>query len=272
MFIVFLVMLPIYGYATLSVFHAMIDKRLDILHGICALFGILLIMTIAIQSNSLAVAGGLAVTSMAFGAMLPYARSQMRHAEFRDINRSEIERLYARLAEDPQNPLSAFALSEALYMHGYRGAAIRLSERTLEAIDATPDPMTGRSRRNIYDNEARRMREWIRRSCAEDFAPIPCGNCGTPCPPESLNCTHCGRAAMLERMRRETSSTGTLGRLLFALIMVTAFIAITGYASTFANLTPLFFVVMLGTIGGTMWWLFRPQKHDQTVPIYTYDD
>jgi hypothetical protein len=212
-----LAMLPIFGWAIVWIIKSLIMGELDLIAAVIAIVAVIALAILTIVSGSLIVAGGIMMVSALTLAFFPFAAHRMGQFELREINAGLIDKFHAAIAARQDNIAAYFALSEALYNHGFQGHAIGLATKTLEGLSQELDPMKFQSIRQLFYREEALLKRWMRESTDPRLhQPVRCPLCGFMNPPGNLACGQCEKPFLLEVVRRTDLRVRFLGRLVIA--------------------------------------------------------
>ena len=193
--------------------------------------------------------------------------------EMREINAGLIDKFHAAIAARSDNIAAYFALSEALYLHGFQGHAIGLATKTLEGLSTELDPMKFESVRGLFRREESLLRKWIRESTDPRLhEPVKCPMCGFSNPPGNLACGGCQKPFLLEVVRRTDVRSRFMGKLVIAWSFLAAGLggAVFSGFELHGVMQTLGVLGSVGIAGGAVAWILRPARGDQTTPTSPY--
>lgn len=208
---------PVIGWAVVWIVRSLVMGELDLVAGVIALAVVGALAGLTVASGSLVVSGGILIVSALTLAFFPFACHRMGLHEFREINAGLIDKLHAAISAHQDNIAAYFALSEALYNHGFQGHAIGLATKTLEGLSTNLDPVKFQSIRQLFCREEAMLKRWMRESTDPRLhQPVKCPLCGHLNPPGNLACGGCQKPFLLEVVRRSDARSRFLGRLVIA--------------------------------------------------------
>ncbi len=268
-FLVVLGLSPVFIFGVVAAVRMMVMGDIDAGPGILAIVVLIALATVVIVSNSLAVGGGVFLILALTMAFFPFALTQLAAQEMREINVGLIDKFHAAISAHGDNIAAYFALSEALYRHGFQGHAIGLATKTLEGLSTELDPMKFESVRGLFRREEDLLRRWLRESTDPRLhQPIKCPLCGFMNPPGNLACGGCAKPFLLEVVRRTDVRSRFLGKLVVAWSCLAAGLGgavwcgfmLHGVAQALGVLS------CVAVAGGVTGWVLRPARGDQTTP------
>lgn len=255
-----LALIPLFGFATLTVVRMMIDGDVGAIQGVVSLFAVGAVLAIAITSRSGAVTGLIALVTVALMVFFPYASTQMERLAHREIRSDELDKAHRALAERPDNINARFSIARVLYEQGMVGYAIATVEQTLAGLPNEVDPVHNRSVRDIYRNEFYTAKQW-RKNLRDPraFDPVKCRACGTLNYPGDLACRGCRAPYLLELARTMDNPRRFLGKLVMAWALVALLLAaIATMALNYpSGVTLGVAIVGIAGVGAAFWWMFR---------------
>lgn len=265
--LVLLVMIPVFGFAFIRIIGMMIQNELDTGHGLIAMSCLLVAMVAPLVTQNFTFGIVVSVSVFVLIVLFPFAENQLIAHELRHHNSGEIDRLHNVLQHQPDNIPALFALSKAIYVHGYRGHAIYVAEQTVAKISRDPDPFTNRAPIDIYRQEIYELGRWKQAVNQSDFKPIACPFCSHANPPAGLLCSKCNKPYLLEAARGGTSKSQVYGKIVLTFALMALMVPVAGF--TALGIQPQFrMIIILGAIaivGGTLFWLFRSGKNTAAV-------
>lgn len=201
-----LVLIPVIGVAVLLVMHWMFEQIIPFWAGLIAIVVSLLMLAAGVLVPEIPVIGTILFGVLTGIAFFPFLLDQLATADLRRFHTERLEKAHEALSERPDNMAALFALTESLYEHGMIPQAIRVSERALQGLSQEMDPLTNRSRRDLFAAEERRLQKWYRELKGKDpFRSRKCPECGQANPPHEIRCLGCGGAYLLHLARRARS-------------------------------------------------------------------
>lgn len=265
---------PIFAFCWLRVVNLMLIGAVETVAGIVTLGLSLVLYGWMCISTSMVITWSILLVVSTLTAFYPFAERQLMQNDHRNINKNKIESHYDQWSARPDNVAAACALASALYDHGYRAAAIALSDQAINTLSSEMDPMSMRSQRDLFGNESRQLEKWKRTLDERSAVPISCPNCKHNNPPHLLLCEKCSQHHVLLVIRKGDKLGKVVGKLLIGWTLVALFLVLIVYGVMLPTkaMQVAFITVSSGSIIGIMAWLFRQPKFDQTMYRPLVDD
>ncbi|MBV6458736.1 MAG: hypothetical protein HONBIEJF_01874 [Fimbriimonadaceae bacterium] len=209
-----LAMIPTFGFCFVMLAYWAIDGKLHPGYAFCGASLLAFLNFVAISTPNSAVKIGIMLIIITGVAFFPYASTQFERAELQAVDVMRLEKAHKALAKHSDNIAVRFDIAKTLYDYGLPGHAIAIAETTLRAIDATVDPTANTSMRNLFMNEAQKVKFWRKNLTDPNaFEPVKCHACGTMNPVGNIACVRCKGPFLLELARRENLSQAMFGKL-----------------------------------------------------------
>ena len=225
--------------------HWMIGGDLDVLPGVLGLLtavglGAIIAKPPAPQMAPIGLFGIVFIT-----AMFPYVRAAINKKQLRSIDVEGIERAYYSLKERPNNPAARMRIARHLHNIGFVPEAILVMESVLKDVP-----------KQFFGDEVRLVQLWrTLKIPASAFGPVTCPICSTKNDPgETIVCTRCGGAYLLDRAIGRSMSSSNARRLVALWIMIVvvciAMVAIPGLPKPLSHIVAIGSVILVGFCGG----------------------
>ncbi|MBS1705917.1 MAG: hypothetical protein JST40_08590 [Armatimonadetes bacterium] len=259
MFFLTLIMIPIFGLLIWKILGMMIEKDIDLITGIVAIFAIVMLFGLSIWAPHPAIPIVVILTVVSCAVAYPFALDMLDKFLSRQVDVEQLDKAHYALSQNPSNPVPRFEIARLLYEMGLKGSAILLAENTLAGLSTTMDPSRNASFRDMFKVEESKAKYW-RKTLTDPHAydPIPCPRCQALNPPGQIACQKCEGPFLLDILRHNTRTSSIVGRLVLSLALV----AITIGVGAVIGLTlggiyqVLAFLVMMGLVGFILWRLF----------------
>jgi len=218
-----LAMIPTFGFCFVMLAYWAIDGKIHPGYAFCGACLLVFLNFLAIGTPNPALKIGIMLIIITGVAFFPYASTQFERAELQSVDIMRLEKAHKALAKFPDNIAVRFDIAKTLYDYGLRGHAIAIAETTLRAIDATVDPTVNTSMRNLFMNEAKKVKFWRQNLKDPDaFEPVKCKACGTMNPVGNIACVRCKGPYLLELARQENLGQAIFGKLVIGWGMTAA--------------------------------------------------
>ncbi|MCG9894656.1 MAG: hypothetical protein MH204_04180, partial [Fimbriimonadaceae bacterium] len=253
-----LALIPIIGLGVMFILREWITKSIGAVEAIPAIGVLLAFQVAAIRFQDQA--GVIMVVLLSLMAFFPFAQQQMNRHMLREITAGQVDRAHQALSQRSDNLPAWFALSEGLWAAGHQGHAIQVCEQTLNRISTAVDPMSNVSMRHHFMREEMRLKMWKEVADLRNCQPIKCPFCGEMNAPGLVACGKCGRAYLLETVRRNVSRRSILSRLVLGWALLALFIGGAALVGAALGTVPAIVgavLVAVVALGLVMNWLFR---------------
>lgn len=253
-----LLVIPVFGIATVLIVRLMILKEMELITGIIGLAATLNALVMVIWIPIPMVQGVILVSFVALMVMYPFALDQLARSDLREFNADRIDQYHAALHQNPRNAPAAFALAHALYQHGLRGHAIALADQVAQTLSQQADPVSMRSTADLYRTEIAMLRRWQNESQAPQWwKPIKCRQCGSLIPPGPWVCPQCQAAYLRDHVMALEGSGKVMFRLIITWALLSVLIPGAAWLGMLGGIVPA--LGLLAVCGALLYWLFAPR-------------